>query len=197
MKETVLFALLDRYAEWEAAYLAAGLKQLAKDQFDVKTVAPTLTPVCSIGGFRTLPDYDFQAVPAGYRALVLIGGDSWRAPEALDIRPLVEDCLRQHRLLGGICDAAAFLGAMGCLNGVRHTANDLADLKSWADSAYDGEALFAPRQAVRHGNIVTANGTAALEFAREVLLGLQAAPRDRILDWYRFHKQGFYKEAEA
>lgn len=195
MKEIVLFAILDRYAEWEAANLAAGLNQLAGDRFKAKTVSLGLTPIRSIGGFRTLPDYDLQAVPAGYRALILIGGESWRTEEALKLRPLVEDCLRQNRLLGGICDGAAFLGAMGCLNSVHHTVNDLTDLKRWAGDAYEGEALFVPRQAVRDGHIVTANGTAALEFAREVLLGLQAAPKARVLEWYQFYKQGFYKEA--
>ncbi len=39
---------------------------------------------------------------------------------------------------------------------------------------------------------MTANGTAALEFAREVLLALEAAPEEKIIDWFNFHKLGFY-----
>ena len=40
-----------------------------------------------------------------------------------------------------------------------------------------------------------AYGTAALEFAREVLLALEAAPEDKITEWYNFHKLGCYKAA--
>lgn len=39
---------------------------------------------------------------------------------------------------------------------------------------------------------MTANGTAALEFAREVLLALEAAPEEKIIEWFNFHKLGFY-----
>ena len=47
--------------------------------------------------------------------------------------------------------------------------------------------------AVRGRNVITANGTASLEFAREVLLALEAAPREKILEWYEFHKRGVYE----
>lgn len=36
-----------------------------------KVVAPTLEPISSIGGFRTLPDYSFDTMPDDYVALVL------------------------------------------------------------------------------------------------------------------------------
>lgn len=38
----------------------------------------------------------------------------------------------------------------------------------------------------------TANGTAPMEFAREILYALQAAGEDQITDWYNFHKLGYY-----
>lgn len=37
-----------------------------------KVVAPTLEPISSIGGFRTLPDYSFDTMPDDYVALVLV-----------------------------------------------------------------------------------------------------------------------------
>lgn len=48
------------------------------------------------------------------------------------------------------------------------------------------------QQAVRDGNLITANATAALEFEREILHALDAAPTEKIEDWYQFHKQGFH-----
>lgn len=191
MKKTVLFFLLAPYAEWEAAYLASALAMLGQGAFEAKTVALTKEPVASIGGFCTLPDYDLQTLPEAYAALVLVGGMSWREEEAKRVLPAVQACLKAGRVLGGICDGAGFLAAHGFLNQVEHTGNGLEELERWPGTAYTGAALYQPQQAVRDGQVVTANGTAALEFAREMLLALQAAPEEKIEEWFQFHKKGF------
>jgi len=190
--KTILFVLLDQWAEWEAAYLASAIQMLGENQYENKIVSLTKDSVCSIGGFRVVPDYDIDSVPEDYEAMILIGGMTWRSEEARQVKALVDMCLTDGRILGGICDAAGFLATAGALNQVRHTGNDLNDIKAWAGGAYTGEANYVMEQAVRDGNIVTANGTAALEFAREVLLALEAAPEEKIIDWFNFHKLGFY-----
>lgn len=80
---------------------------------------------------------------------------------------------------------------------MRHTSNDLDYMKQWAGNSYTGEQNYLQQQAVRDGNVVTANGTAALEFAKEVLEALQLAPESEIERWYNFYKLGFYRFAEA
>jgi len=55
-------------------------------------------------------------------------------------------------------------------------------------------AAFVRRQAVTDQRLVTANGTGALEFARELLLLLQADTEKRISQYYDFSKNGFFKE---
>lgn len=195
MKKRILFVILMPYADWEAAYLSSALQMLGQGQYEVKTVSLTMDPVSSIGGFRVLPDFDIGSVPTDYEALILIGGMAWRKDEALKIKPLVEKCLEDGKVLGGICDASAFLGTVGALNDVYHTSNDLSDLKQWAGKAYTGEPKHIMRQAVRDGNVVTANGTAPLEFAKEVMLALEIAPENVISEWYNFHKLGMYNVA--
>lgn len=195
MKKCVLFVVLEQYADWEAAYLASALHMLGQGKYEVKTVSLTKEPVSSIGGFCLLPDFDIDSVPADYEALILVGGMWWRDETACRVKPLVEKCLEEGRVLGGICDASAFLGTIGVLNSVAHTSNDINDLKQWAGSAYTGEKSYVMEQAVRDHKIITANGTASLEFAREVLMALDAAPEDKITEWYNFHKLGCYKAA--
>ena len=46
-------------------------------------------------------------------------------------------------------------------------------------------------QAVADSGVVTANGSAALEFAREVLRELNAKD-DPVDAWFKLHKDGFY-----
>ncbi|MDO4316247.1 MAG: DJ-1/PfpI family protein [Oscillospiraceae bacterium] len=194
MKE-VLFVLLDEFAEWEAAPLAAAINQ--NEAFCVRTVSVSPAPVRSIGGFSVNPDYDIpQALAVDFAGLLLIGGNSWRKPEARQVTPLVRRTVEIQALLGAICDASVYLGRLGLLNGIAHTSNQPEDLERYAGSAYTGQSLYRYQQAVRCGNIVTANGTAGLEFAKEVLLGLGVMAEAEAEQWYRFYKLGYYAAME-
>lgn len=192
MKKTILFVILQQYADWEAAYITSAITMLGQGQYDIKTVSLSKESVQSIGGFRVLPDCDITSAPNDYEALILIGGMTWRNENAKAVKTLVEDCCQRGKVLGGICDASAFLGTVGVLNDVYHTSNDLNDLKQWAGSVYTGEEKYVAKQAIRDKNIITANGTAPMEFAKEILLALNAASEETIMDWYNFHKLGFY-----
>lgn len=198
MEQQVLFFLLNEYADWEGAFLAsclsAGVMPGSEVKYVVKTVALTPEAVCSLGGFRTLPDYSFQNIPEDYAALVLVGGMQWDSPEAGQVAAIVEQALRKGKVVGAICNAAAFMAAHGFLNGVRHTGNTLQGLKEWGKGNYTNEAGYVEKQAVSDGNVVTANGTGYMEFTRELLLLLQADTPERIEESYDFYKNGFYRE---
>lgn len=190
--KTILFVLLEQWSDWEAAYLSSGIQMLNPGEYTNKIVSVKRGGVESIGGFRAEADYDLDSVPDDYEAVILVGGMSWRSETAQKVKPLVERCMAEGKVLGAICDAAGFLAAAGALNSVMHTGNDLNDVKTWAGSAYTGEKRYLMRHAVRDGVVITANGTAALEFAKEVMLALKAAPEKIIEEWYSFHKLGGY-----
>jgi len=192
--KTVLLVLLEEYADWEAAYVSMAIHLLGQGKFEIKTVSLLKQSVRSIGGLQTVPDYTIDTVPDDYAALLLIGGMRWREESARKMVPLVEHCSQNDRLLGGICDAAGFLAATGFLDAVKHTGNSLSELQ-WTDSQYKGALHFQPKQAVYDKNTVTANGSAPLEFAREVLLALHVADEALIEDWYALHKLGYYNTA--
>ncbi|MGE7930434.1 hypothetical protein [Lysinibacillus xylanilyticus] len=42
--------------------------------------------------------------------------------------------------------------------------------------------------------IVTANGTATLEFAKEIMNHLKVYSEEKLQKWYDFYKNGFYEE---
>jgi len=194
----VLFVLLDEFADWEAASLAAALNQApetegAEQKYRVKTVSLTKEPVKSIGGFMVVPDYDLASVKDGFAGVVLIGGNSWRKEESGQVMQLVQKALETNLVLGAICDATVFAGKNGLLNGIPHTSNRLEDLKDWAGSNYTGEPHYLHQQAVRSGNVITANGSAFLEFGKEVLTALDAFPQEETEEWYQFFKMGYHE----
>ncbi len=194
MKE-VLFLLLPQYADHELPFLGmaiasdeTGMKEHPK--YVNKVVAASLDPVTSIAGLRTLPDYSFATMPQDYAALVLIGGYGWTGPEAALLTPIVAKAIEEGKVVGAICNAASWMASQGFLNQVRHTGNGLEQLKLWGGENYRNEAGYVNRQAVSDGSIVTANGTAGLEFAREMLKVLATDSEETIDRYYLFNKQG-------
>lgn len=196
MSNEILYILLPDYAAHEAVYLSQAI---ASDEFALKAhpkyvnkvVAPTMEPVTSIGGFRTLPDYTFDTMPDDYAALVLIGGFGWATSVAAQVEPVIARAMEQGKIVGAICNAASFMAKCGFLNAVKHTGNGLEQLKLWGGGHYTNPGGYVHAQAVSDKRIVTANGSATLEFAKELLLLLENDTPERIEMYYQFNKQGF------
>lgn len=196
MNNEILYILLPDYAAHEAVYLSEAI---ASDEFALKekpkyvnkVVAPTLEPVKSIGGFRTLPDYSFDTLPDDYAALILVGGFGWSTPVAERVVPIVRHAIEKGRIVGAICNGASFMAKHGFLNIVKHTGNGPEQLKLWGGANYTNPDGYVHAQAVSDRNIVTANGSAALEFAKELLSMLGNDTPERIEMYYQFNKQGF------
>lgn len=199
MKNEILFLLLNDYAEHEASFLAEAIRCNARGEINEnpkyisKTLAPSIEAVTSCGGFRTLPDYSFETMPNDFAALVLIGGYRWQSAEAKAVAPIVQRAMERKAAVGAICNAASFLAQQGLLNHARHTGNGLEQLKLWGGANYSNEAGYINAQAVRDGNLVTANGSGYLEFAKELLLLLENDTPQAIEMFYQFQKEGFVK----
>lgn len=197
MKNEVLYLLLDDYADHESVFLSSAIacdERMIKEnpKYVNKIVAPALGAVRSCSGFRTLPDYSFDTMPDDYAALVLVGGFGWlNGQEADMVVPIVRRAVEKGIVVGAICNAASFLAKHGFLNAVRHTGNGLEQLRLWGGSDYTNEEGYVNEQAVSDRRIVTANGSAALEFAKELLLLLENDTPERIEMYYQFNKQGF------
>ena len=196
MKNEILYILLPDYADHEAVYLSqavncdeVGMKENPK--YVNKVLAPTMEPVKSIGGFRTLPDYSFETVPDDYKALVLVGGYGWSSPLADKVVPIVRQAIEKGRIVGGICNGASFLAKHGFLNAVKHTGNGLQQLRLWGGENYTNPAGYVHAQAVSDQHIVTANGSGAIDFAKELLTLLENDTPENIQMYCQFHKQGF------
>ena len=196
MSNEILYVLLPDFAEHEMVYLAQAI---ASDDYALKEkpkyvnriVAKTMDPIKSIGGFRMLPDYRFETMPDDYAALVLIGGFGWMTSDADNVAPIVSKAIAEGKIVGAICNAASFMAKCGFLNGINHTGNGIEQLKLWGGENYTNASGYRHKQAVADRNVVTANGSATLEFAKELLLLLENDVPELIEMFYRFNKHGF------
>ena len=169
--KTALFVLLDQYADWEAAYLLSLLNQ--RDDWQIQT-ASNLPLVHSIGGLQTTVDLNFSEIDRMYHLLVLVGGDSWNIQNQ-ELYRMIEKQLNNNLPVAGY----------------KHTGNSRV---SWQDfQNYRSPENFIERQAVSDRNLVTANGTAALDFTEFVsqLIGDSLIEAKKEVDLYRLGYYGY------
>ena len=195
MRKTVLLVLTDYWADWEAAYAVAGINDV--QGYVVRTVAMDSSPKASIGGVRAAVDYcvgdydDFSDV--GF--IILPGWYTWMEGNYDEIASFVKRARSSDVPIAAICGATLFLAKHGFLNEVKHTGDEreyfLETLRS--EKEYTGEEYFVPAQSVNDGGFITANETAALDFAVEILRTLAISSNEEIMQWRDKHKNGMFR----
>ncbi len=191
----VLLLLTDRWADWEASYAIAEINSTEK--YSVKTLSVDMSPKISIGGLRAEIDYtidDYQHFDH-LAMLILPGGFSWGEHKY----QVIADFVKKVRELGipvaAICGATIFLARHGFLDGIKHTGDepDYFMEKLHHEENYKGQKNFISSQLVADGGFITANETAALEFAREIFRVLKIDTHDEIDSWYDKFKHGMIR----
>ena len=76
----------------------------------------------------------------------------------------------------------------GFLNDIKHTGDSLELFQS--QCGYSGQALYVPAQVVVDGGFITANETAAVEFAYEIFKILKVDSDVEMAKWYDNFKYG-------
>jgi putative intracellular protease/amidase len=191
----VLLLLTDRWADWEASYMIAEVN--STEEYSVKTISIDIDPKVSIGGLKAEIDYSLN----GYQnfdnlaMLVLPGGFSWGENKYQEIANFVKKVHESGTPIAAICGATMFLAKHGFLDNIKHTGDELdyflEEMKNEED--YKGQANFVKAQLINDGGFITANETAALEFAREIFLTLKIGMLDEADSWYDKFKYGMIR----
>lgn len=188
IKNEVLVLLTDQWCDWEASYAIAVLNSYS--DYSVKTIAIDNLPKISMGGIRTEIDYsikdynDFDNL-----AIVIIpGGLSWEKNNYEEIKLFLSKLKEMRIPIAAICGASYFLCKHGFLDTVKHTGDSLEFFKHAA--GYKGEDLYVPTQVVVDGGIITANETAAVEFAYEIFKLLKIDSAEEMNQWFDNFKNG-------
>ncbi|HTJ47995.1 MAG TPA: DJ-1/PfpI family protein [Cyclobacteriaceae bacterium] len=188
--KTVLIFVFDGFADWEIAHASVGIRK--SNVYTIKTIALTKAPVVSMGGLQVLPDLDF--IPevdlcdidgSNTAMLILPGGSMWEQQKNHMINCLVAHCLKCNIPVASICGSTVMLADMGLLNNVLHTSNDVDYLK-FLSPTYEGCEFYRSYQVVQDQNIITATGTASIEFARTIFETLNIDHEENLMNWFQY-----------
>ena len=181
--------LFEGFSDWEVAYLTPEINKSAKH--DLYTFTLDGQPVRSAGGLRVSPDHGLSAISDDkIELLVLPGGEAWEQNLLSEIAPLVA-AVSQRGIVAALCAATGFLARQGLLKDTKHTSNSREYLLSVAP-AYAGREHYQDLPALTDGRIITANGTAPVEFAKEIFNALSVFPRAEVEKWFSLFKHGVW-----
>jgi putative intracellular protease/amidase len=197
--------LLDTMADWEVGHAIANINipeyQKQPGRYRVRSVGRTREPVVTTGGLRVMPELTLAELkPADSAMLILPGGTSW--DRTRDDDPAV-DMARAFIQAGvpvaAICGATKGLARGGLLDDRAHTSNAreyLADLP-----AYRGAGNYRDQRAVTDRRVITAAGTAPVDFARAIFAELDMYEPGVLDAWYGLFSTGdakyFYQLMQA
>lgn len=191
MKNIFIF-LFDGFSDWEIAFLTPEIKK--SSDFQIIYFSKDGNPVSSMGGLRVSPETSLTAIqPGDVEMLILPGGTAWEKGENDFMDTFVKSVFDNGKTVAAICAATGYLANKGLLNQLKHTSNDLYYLKAVAPH-YTGEQHYTGSPAETGQNLITANGIAPIEFAREIFRKLNLYNETNIEKWFQLFKNGIWSE---
>ena len=187
--QTVHLFVFDTFSDWEPGYVLPVLNDPSVG-YRVQTVGVSLEPIKTAGGMTILPDIPLAELdPSQSALLILPGSDAWAQGKYTEVIAKAQAFLAAEVPVAAICGATAGLALAGMLDNRPHTSNAREYLQAMN---YHGKEFYQDQLAVTDGNLITANGTAPVDFAYHILKKLQVQS-PRVLDaWY-----GLFKTSET
>lgn len=193
--KTVYTYVLDTLADWELGHVTSELNSgrfFKKDapQISCKTVGHSQGPIKTMGGLTVVPDYSIDDIVVGEAsALLLPGADTWSDPKHVAILEKAKEILAAGGTVGAICGATVALASCGILDDRPHTSNGPGFLEMFAPG-YQGTGLYVDEPSVSNGNLITANPTASLMWAKQIIEHLDVFQPDTLESWYAYFSTG-------
>lgn len=198
LPKIIYIFIFTSFSDWEIGYVSTGINnpmmQIDQGKYKVKTFSIDGKPVVSMGGLKITPDMSIEDVTfSNAEMLILPGGAIWENKENKKISSLAEKFHNKQIKVAAICGATLGLAKKGMLDDVKHTSNSAGYLSM---SGYKGMGKYLNDLVANDQGIITASGTAPLEFAYEVFKELNLYKPQVLKAWYELFKTGSPKAYE-
>lgn len=192
---TIYVYVLDTLADWELGHVTSELHSgrfFKKDaeRVSLKTVSYSKEPIHTMGGLTVVPDCLIDDVAVNEKSVLLLpGADTWKNPEHGAIIRKASEFLSAGAVVGAICGATVALANAGLLDRRRHTSNGQGFLEMFSP-AYKGQEFYVDEPSAADGNLITANPTGSLLWAKQIMERLGVFQADTLELWYEYFSTG-------
>lgn len=191
----VYIYVLDTLADWEIGYVSAELnsKRFFKNNahpISLQTVSHSNTPIKTMGGLTIIPDCLVDDIVMNEKSLLILpGANTWSDPKHNAIIKKASELLDLNACICAICGATVALANFGLLNKRPHTSNGLEYLKMFSP-AYQGHDFYVEQPSIADHNLITANPTASLLWAKQIIEYLDVFEPDTLEFWFQYFDTG-------
>lgn len=188
---TVYVYVLETLADWELGYITSELHSgrfFKKDaeRVSLKTVSYSKEPIHTMGGLTVIPDCLIDDIVVSETSVLLLpGADTWNDPRHGAILKKAGEFLSIGATVGAICGATTALANYGLLDNRRHTSNGQGFLEMFCPT-YKGQNFYVDEPSVADNNLITANPTASLLWAKQILERLDVFQANTLEFWYEY-----------
>ena len=192
---TVYVYVMDTLADWEIGHVTAELHsgrffRADAPEVRMKTVGRTMEPVTTMGGLTILPDCTVDDIAVDAQSVLLLpGGNMWDRPEQGAIISKSAELLSAGATVCAICGATVALANAGLLDDRPHTSNGEGFLDTMCPG-YRGQRHYVAAPSVSDGNLITASGTGALLWTKQIIERLGVFRPDTLEAWYAYFNTG-------
>lgn len=192
---TIYVYVLDTLADWELGYITSELHSgrfFKKDvgRVSFQTVSYSKEPIRTMGGLTVVPDCLVADIVVKETSVLLLpGADTWNAPKHEAIMKKASAFLSIGATVGAICGATTALADFGLLDSRRHTSNGQGVLEMFSPT-YKGQSFYIDEPSVADQNLITANSTGSLLWAKQIIERLNVFQSDTLEFWYEYFSTG-------
>ena len=141
-------------------------------------------------GLTILPDCVVGDIAVSEETFLLLpGGNTWDDSKHSAVIRKAAALLSAGGTVGAICGATAALARAGLLDNRPHTSNGAGFLEMFCPG-YKGQPYFVDAPSVADGNLITAGGTGALLWAKQIIGRLGVFRPDTLEAWYAYFSTG-------
>ena len=192
---TIYVYVLETLADWELGYVTSELHsgrffQKDAERVSLKTVSYSKEPIHTMGGLAVIPDCLIDDMVVSETSVLLLpGADTWNDPKHGAIIKKASEFLSIGATVGAICGATTALANFGLLDNRRHTSNGQGFLEMFSP-IYKGQNFYIDEPSVSDNNLITANPTGSLLWAKQIIERLGVFQSDTLEFWYEYFSTG-------
>ena len=188
---TIYVYVLDTLADWELGHIISELNsgrffKKGAQRVSLKTVSYSKEPIHTMGGLTIVPDCVIDDIVVSETSVLLLpGADTWNDPRHGAIIEKASEFLSLGAMVCAICGATSALANFGLLDRRPHTSNGLGFLEMFSPY-YKGQSFYIDKPSVTDNNLITASGTGALLWAKQIIEHLGVFESNTLQAWYEY-----------
>lgn len=192
---TIYIYTLDTLADWELGYITAELNSgrfFKKDAqcISLKMVGCSKDPISTMGGMTIVPDCLIEDIVMNEANILLLpGSNTWNDPKHGAIIEKASEFLSKGATVCAICGATAALADFGLLDKRPHTSNGPGFLEM-VSPRYKGQDYYVDKPSVTDNNLITASGTGALLWTKQIIERVGVFHANTLESWYEYFRTG-------